>query len=145
MAHRWQYRILRPEGQPGKDQGLPHRTGRDRKCTATLLTGIEAAVVLAKATSAGEKELVAYLVSSQAIEVQELRSSLGKSLPAYMIPTHFVQLDALPLTPNGKVDRKRLPEPEGLGLSSAVEYIAPRNQTEEKLAAIWQEFLAKKK
>ncbi|HEY0066041.1 MAG TPA: amino acid adenylation domain-containing protein, partial [Flavisolibacter sp.] len=109
------------------------------------IQSIEAAVVLAKTTSTGEKELVAYLMSSQAIQVQELRSSLGKSLPAYMIPTHFIQLDELPLMPNGKVDRKRLPEPEGLVLSSSVEYIAPRNQTEEKLAAIWQEVLGKER
>jgi amino acid adenylation domain-containing protein/non-ribosomal peptide synthase protein (TIGR01720 family) len=113
--------------------------------TLRFVEGIEAAVVIARTTASGDKELVAYLVSNQAIQVQELRSSLGKSLPAYMIPGHFVQLDELPLMPNGKVDRKRLPEPEGLVLSSPVEYIAPRNQTEEKLAAIWQNILGKEK
>jgi tyrocidine synthetase-3 len=107
--------------------------------------GIEAAVVMAKASATGEKELVAYLVSGHGIEVQELRTQLGHTLPAYMIPSHFVQLDELPLTPNGKVDRKRLPEPEGLGLSTGVEYIAPRNETEEKLAAIWMEILGKER
>jgi amino acid adenylation domain-containing protein len=109
------------------------------------IEGIEAAVAVAKTTAAGEKELVAYLAGSEALEVQELRSLLGKSLPAYMIPTHFVRLEELPLTPNGKVDRKRLPEPEGLTISSAIEYTAPRNRPEEKLAAIWQDILQKEK
>ena len=60
-----------------------------------------------------------------------------------MLPSYFVQLDQLPLTPNGKIDKKALPDPEGLGLSSGVEYVAPRNETEEKLVQIWQEILGK--
>jgi tyrocidine synthetase-3 len=109
------------------------------------LKGIEAAVVLATITPTGEKVLVAYFIGNQAIDVQDLRSSLGKSLPAYMIPAWFVQLDKLPLTPNGKVNRKLLPEPEGLALSPATGYIAPRTETEEKLIVIWQDVLGRQK
>ncbi|WP_431357445.1 condensation domain-containing protein [Hymenobacter lucidus] len=54
-----------------------------------------------------------------------------------------MSLDHLPLTVNGKVDRKKLPDPEGLGLESGVTYVAPRNETEEKLQLIWQELLGK--
>ena len=60
-----------------------------------------------------------------------------------MVPAHYVQLAELPLTTNGKVDRKRLPAASGNAMLAATEYVAPRNQTEEKLAAIWQEILAK--
>jgi surfactin family lipopeptide synthetase A len=102
--------------------------------------GIEAAVVMAKAWAAGEKELVAYLVSNETIEVQKLRTELGRSLPAYMIPSHFVQLDELPLTPNGKVDRKRLPEPER-SASRGSAYVAPRNEAEQAMTQAWQEAL----
>jgi len=42
----------------------------------------------------------------------ELRRELSRSLPASMIPSVFVFLDALPRTPSGKVDRPRLPEPD---------------------------------
>ena len=62
-----------------------------------------------------------------------------------MLPSYFVQLPEIPLTPNGKVDKKSLPSPNGLGLSTGVEYVAPRNEIEEKLVAIWEEVLNKEK
>ncbi len=71
----------------------------------------------------------------------ELRDYLKEKLPEYMLPSAFVVLQALPLTPNGKIDRRALP---ALGHSrSAIkqDYVAPRTQTEEALAAIWRELL----
>jgi tyrocidine synthetase III len=105
-----------------------------------LLThpAVDAAVVIVK-TTGEEKEIIAYVTGA----ANDLREYLGKSLPAYMIPSYFVKLDELPLTSNGKVDRKNLPAPEELGLESATTYIAPRNKTEEKLVAIWQDILGK--
>ena len=104
---------------------------------------IEAAVVMAKENHNNEKELVAYITSKKEQNTSELRAYLNTTLPDYMLPAHFVQLDAFPLTSNGKVDKKALPNPQGLGLASGVEYIAPRNEIEEKLVRIWQEVLQK--
>ena len=106
--------------------------------------GLDAAVVVARAGNDGAKELVAYIVCKQAISAAELRAFLSKSLPGYMVPTHFVKLDALPLTSNGKVDTKNLPKPEGLEMDTGTEYVAPKNATEEKLVAIWEEVLGRK-
>ena len=105
---------------------------------------VDAGVVVARTGSDGVKELVAYVISKQAINSSDLRGYLAKSLPAYMVPAHFVKLDAIPLTANGKVNLKALPKPEGLELSSGVAYVAPQTETEEKLAAIWEEVLGRK-
>jgi amino acid adenylation domain-containing protein len=95
----------------------------------------EARVVVRE--DAGEKRLVAYVVG--AVEAEEVRAYLRRSLPEYMLPTAFVFLDALPLTPNGKVDHKALPAPD---FASAEErYVAPRTPLEEILAGIWAEVL----
>jgi amino acid adenylation domain-containing protein len=68
----------------------------------------------------------------------ELAGFLRGLLPGAMVPTAWVILEALPLSPNGKVDRRALPPP---GRSGPVGDAAPRNPTEERLAAIWREVL----
>lgn len=107
---------------------------------------IESAVVGLRFSPDGDKELVAYIVGKENISDATLLSThLAGLLPYYMVPATYVQLEALPLNTNGKVDRKRLPNPEGLGLGSGVEYVAPRNETEEKLVQIWKEVLGREK
>ncbi len=66
--------------------------------------------------------------------IEHLRHFMQESLPEYMIPSHFVILDALPLTPNGKLDRKALPAPN---LNRSDLY----TDIEEKLVKIWAEVL----
>jgi acyl carrier protein len=67
-----------------------------------------------------------------------LRDHLSRDLPDYMMPGFFMQLDELPLTTNGKIDRKTLPDPV---IKAGDEHIAPRNDTEKKLAKAWAEVL----
>jgi amino acid adenylation domain-containing protein len=71
------------------------------------------------------------------VEKNELRRFLRERLPEYMIPSHFMTLDALPLTPNGKVDRRALPAPASLADEPTRNFVAPRTPTEEVLAGIW--------
>ena len=101
---------------------------------------IKEAIVVARANEQGQHELCAYVVAENELTVAQIRGELTKTLPSYMIPSHVMQLDKLPLTPNGKIDRKALPAPEGK-LSSGVDYVAPRNETEQRLAEIWQAIL----
>ncbi|WP_411801495.1 non-ribosomal peptide synthetase, partial [Bacillus atrophaeus] len=101
----------------------------------------EAAAVIRK-NKADENEICVYFTADRELSAAELRKSLSQSLPEYMIPTHFMQMDSLPLTANGKVDKKALPEPQ----SDAVqpEYAAPQTETERKLADIWEGILGAK-
>jgi acyl-coenzyme A synthetase/AMP-(fatty) acid ligase len=65
-------------------------------------------------------------------------------VPAYMVPSTVVVLDALPLTANGKIDRAKLPAP-GAVLDDSASYVAPRSDTEVKLAGIWADVLKQEK
>ena len=102
--------------------------------------GVKSSVVLDKQDVQGNKYLCAYIIVERELAVPELRKSLSRSLPDYMIPSYFIQIDKMPLTPNGKIDRRVLPEPDG-EIDTGVEYAAPRNEVEEKLVSIWSEVL----
>jgi amino acid adenylation domain-containing protein len=99
-------------------------------------------VVIARENSAGDKQLVAYLVPHQepAPTNSDLRHFLKAQLPDYMMPSAFVVLEALPLTPNGKVDRRALPQPE-LRPELEPTFVAPQTPTEELVASIWEKVL----
>lgn len=98
---------------------------------------VEEALVVAWADANGQKSLCAYFVADREMSVSELRNELSAELPAYMIPSYFVQMDVMPLTPNGKLDRKALPEPN-LGVKAGAAFAAPRTDVENILASIWQ-------
>ncbi len=72
----------------------------------------EAAVTVRSDDRSGDR-LVAYVVSAdtEPLDTAELAADLAASLPSYMVPSVFVELDALPLNVNGKIDRKALPAP----------------------------------
>ncbi|WP_374175229.1 amino acid adenylation domain-containing protein [Flavobacterium tructae] len=96
--------------------------------------------VVITATVNGDPVIVSYLVSTAIIDKQQLRQSLSKELPEYMLPIYYVFLDKFPLTPNGKIDKKALPSVSTEDVIQQ-EYVAPTNEIEEKLVAIWQDIL----
>ncbi|MNO39472.1 Linear gramicidin synthase subunit D [compost metagenome] len=57
-----------------------------------------------------------------------------------MVPSYLVGLEQMPLTENGKINRKLLPEPVQDGRGQ-VSYIAPRNDKEATIAAVWSELI----
>ncbi len=94
---------------------------------------VREAVVLVQ----GGKQLVAYLVLEDQAPV-DLKAWLLSSLPEYMVPTHLVHLAKLPVTANGKLDRKALPVPDAAPQQA---YVAPENDLQKALAAIWSDVL----
>ncbi|HUS25299.1 MAG TPA: amino acid adenylation domain-containing protein [Candidatus Binatia bacterium] len=71
----------------------------------------------------------------------DLRTHLRSQLPAYMVPQHFVPLEALPRLPNGKLERARLPSPFGAPAPAADAPAFPPSETEARVIRIWQELL----
>jgi amino acid adenylation domain-containing protein len=87
-------------------------------------------------------DLVAYVLLDGRT-ADGLREALAGRLPAYLVPSRVLAVDAMPVTPNGKLDAaallRRHPPEEGGGVEAAGE--APRTGTELVLAEIWQELL----
>ena len=104
--------------------------------------GVRESVVLACADGSGGQRLVAYCVmhADARWDVSWLRGALQARLPAYMVPSAYVEMDGWPLTPNGKLDRGGLPLPgeEAVGRRA---YASPEGALEESLAEIWRELL----
>lgn len=104
---------------------------------------VQEAVVLVHERFPGDQRLVAYLTSLEAgtLSSEMLRHFLQEKLPAYMLPTLFILLEALPYAPNGKVDRQALLKLEGVDIRPATAYIAPQTAMEQTITTIWQEVL----
>jgi acyl carrier protein len=102
---------------------------------------VRSAVVTAVGEEHSKQQLVAYIVPEEKLAptIEEISEFLKKKLPNYMVPSGFVFLNALPLSANGKVDRRALLDYSISNLQNV--YIAPRNEIEQQLTGIWQEFL----
>ncbi|HEX6288042.1 MAG TPA: amino acid adenylation domain-containing protein, partial [Herpetosiphonaceae bacterium] len=125
--------------------------------------GVHEAVVLLREDHPGEQQLVAYVVEQRATEhsedhaspapahaerepggeglTSELREFLGSRLPAYMVPSAFVLLDALPRTPTDKIDRRALPAPTAAPIERQPALATPHDQWELWLSQLWADLL----
>jgi acyl-coenzyme A synthetase/AMP-(fatty) acid ligase len=110
--------------------------------------GVREAVVVARGGGGegGEKRLVGYVVKEEGgekkgVTVGELRRYLKEKLPEYMVPGVWVEMEEMPLTANGKVDRRGLPEPEGVRPELESGYEEAGTETEKLLVEIWGQVL----
>ncbi|HVS00128.1 MAG TPA: amino acid adenylation domain-containing protein, partial [Thermoanaerobaculia bacterium] len=92
-----------------------------------------------------DRSLAAFVVpiADSAVTAKDLHGHLWQRLPAYMVPSAFVFLDALPLTRTGKIDRKALAAfetQEAVPVDAARELRTP---VEEIVAGIWAEILGR--
>ncbi|WP_156765124.1 non-ribosomal peptide synthetase, partial [Mycobacterium sp. 1245852.3] len=99
------------------------------------LDGVTQSAVIAREDRPGEKRLVAYHTGTA--DPAEIRAQLAARLPAYMVPSAVVAIEAMPLTPNGKIDARALPAPD----YTAGDYRAPATPVEEILAGIYARVL----
>jgi len=92
------------------------------------------------AVNTNETGLAAFFTSSASINTGELKKFLARHLPEYMIPGTLVQVEAFPLLPNGKTDRTTLLNTANMKAINN-DFVAPQNEMEEYLSALWQEVL----
>lgn len=104
---------------------------------------IKQVVVSTYQPTPGDVRIAAYLIPSgkEIPETAALREHIRASLPEYMVPSYFEFLTEFPLTPNGKIDRKALPAPELTKSESTEGYLAPQDEIELQLTALWEQTL----
>ena len=100
---------------------------------------VKEAVVVARAVTGQEKELIAYTTGDTG--ATELRNFLKGQLPIYMVPSYYVNLQTIPLTSSGKIDRKSLPMPDKRLRPQLENFTAAATDMEKKLSTIWQTVL----
>jgi acyl carrier protein len=108
-------------------------------------------VALVREDVPGDQRLTAYCTLAEGageLDLEALRQLCRERLPAYMVPAAFLPIEDFPLTPNAKVDRlalaKRPLEEPGAG-PAAEEYVAPRNELETQIAAVWAKLLGRER
>ncbi|MFC1830809.1 amino acid adenylation domain-containing protein [Thermodesulfobacteriota bacterium] len=94
-----------------------------------------------KSLSTIDRRLVAYYAGERDFTPEELRLSLSRMLPPYMIPAYFLRMQAFPLNTTGKIDHRALPLPGDNEQPRVADYTPPRNKTEETLTEIWERVL----
>nr|APZ78729.1 nonribosomal peptide synthetase [Myxococcus sp.] len=108
---------------------------------------VTAAVVVSEAQRQnGDVRLIAFAASTASTppDAATLVSFLSTRLPAAMLPSRVIVVDALPLTPNGKVDASTL-EARARESQAPAESSAPRTPHEEILAGIWSAVLGQER
>ncbi|WP_224371710.1 non-ribosomal peptide synthetase [Hyalangium versicolor] len=87
----------------------------------------------------GEPRVVGYVIAEPGAELSgpAVREDLLRRLPAHLVPSEVVVLDAWPLNPHGKIDRARLPT-SGRRTEALT---APRTELEVRIASVVAELL----
>lgn len=101
---------------------------------------VESAVVPVE--QSGTMYIAAYYTGSYYTD-DVWRTFLEPLLPEYMIPTHYVHLDAMPVTPGGKIDKRALPKPEISAERAG--YVPPETAHQTKLCELFERALGMEK
>lgn len=108
----------------------------------TLLSNedIQEVAVALKEDHQGNKVLVAYYVFSpgKSVKLEEIKNSLVRRLPDYMIPPYLINETSLPKTESGKTDYRSLPDPPWESMIDDRQIKHASNQIEEELISIFE-------
>ncbi len=97
-------------------------------------------VSMAHVVLTGEN-LTAYLTPKN-LDLKKIKEKLSQQVPAFAVPSSFIDLDSFPTNSAGKVDEKSLPKAK---LISVNQQDLPKTPDEKKLAIIWNKVLSSEK
>jgi amino acid adenylation domain-containing protein len=107
---------------------------------------IQDAVVIVSYSHFVEGVLEAFVVTDgRGLDMHQIHTFLSQTLPLYMIPSTFVNLEKFPLTPNGKVDRRALQQSASPLIPFSEKFAPPTTPLEEALVEIWSQLLQREK
>jgi hypothetical protein len=106
---------------------------------------ITEAAVIAVVEASGESSLRAVVVPTGAPpSPAELRAFVAGALPAQMVPSRFMVVEALPRTPTGKIDRRALAALRPDADLTVVRGEEPATPLEVAMASIWHDLIGVK-
>jgi len=137
LPYSWDVRL----GHKERNEALEELNDEiDETYVNAVLEDIGYRIETAKDTEANKLALY-YVSESTEVTPARILGSLQQHLPAWMLPTFIVPLEALPLSTNGKINRHLLPRPAANRMSSKVSYRAPTTPREKWLANLWADLL----
>lgn len=105
------------------------------------LGGVQQAAVIVREDRPDDRRLVSYVVSTggQTLDIGAIATSLAESLPSFMLPSAYVQVQSLPMTPAGKLDIRSLPVP--IPSVPVAGLAGPSTEAECQLLEVWKKLL----
>ncbi len=98
--------------------------------------------VIARTSTDGQKYLCAFYTKKEDFDINVLKRTIAKTLPDYMVPASFIEVDEIPITANGKVDTRKLEQYKEE--FTATEYVPPINDSEKIICTVWANILGTK-
>ena len=95
-------------------------------------------VTVIKKDEQNEDILCAYITADKQLELSVIKENLLASIPYYMVPERFMQIEKMPLNASGKVSKKELPI---ISFSVDKKYIEPRTDIEKTICDIFESVL----
>lgn len=103
--------------------------------------GVSQACVVVRKGKDGRQMICGFYTVSKRISVDEIKETIRKRLPRYMIPHIFMLLPQMPLTTNGKIDKNTLLKMDLDKNEQRAEYLKPEGQLQKRLATIMAQVL----